>query len=142
MNKIIVVIISFFIISGCTIPKTSEIADDVASSSKKIIGDDTVNIGTNNDENSKIQKSNNPININTEDSIVMWNGKKITGTEENGKIKIKQGSLSLSNEQIVTGGEFTINMDSIKENKNTETLEKHLKSTDFFDTAQYPEAKL
>ncbi|KLT67410.1 YceI family protein [Pedobacter sp. BMA] len=65
-----------------------------------------------------------------------------------GKISVTSGSVSVNNDSL-TGGEFTINLASLKvdpasvteKDKKASDLEGHLKSPDFFDVAKFPTAK-
>lgn len=63
-----------------------------------------------------------------------------------GFIKFKEGFFIKKNE-IITGGEFVIDMNSmtntdIEEKKGKDSLMNHLKDPDFFDVKKYPLAKL
>lgn len=77
-------------------------------------------------------------------SKVMWEGSKIT-SGHSGSISLSNGSLSAQGGQV-TGGEFTIDMNSLvnsdmEAGQGKEKLEGHLKSADFFDVGTYPNAK-
>jgi polyisoprenoid-binding protein YceI len=81
--------------------------------------------------------------INTSASSIGWVGKKVTG-QHNGTVKVSGGSLEVVNGKI-TGGEFSIDMNSIvcedlKDAGTNAKLIGHLKSDDFFSTANYPTA--
>ena len=82
---------------------------------------------------------------NTEESIIHWKGFNVTGNH-NGTIKLKEGFIIFSNDQI-TGGEFTIDMNTIvnldipAEDKNNKKIVDHLKNDDFFRVNKYPIAK-
>ena len=83
--------------------------------------------------------------IKTEKSTVTWKGYKVTGSHE-GKIRIKQGSLTFKNNKLVNGA-FAIDMKSITNtdlsNANYRAkLEGHLKSDDFFGVAKHSTATL
>ncbi len=79
---------------------------------------------------------------NSNSSTIYWKGFKPTG-EHNGTIAIKKGNFTFNNGEI-TGGEFTIDMNSIVNldleagSKYNTKLVNHLKSDDFFDAAVYP----
>jgi len=69
-------------------------------------------------------------------STITWVGKKVTGSH-NGTISLKSGSLNIDGKNV-TGGTFTIDMNSIKDADGSEKLEGHLKADDFFGTAKFP----
>jgi len=81
---------------------------------------------------------------NTDNAKISWKGFKPTG-EHYGTINLKNGSFTTNNNQI-TSGEFTIDMNSIVDLDMDATSEwntklvNHLKSEDFFDAKKYPTA--
>lgn len=75
-----------------------------------------------------------------EKTTLHWLGEKVMG-EHNGTIKLQDGWLSWKDDRIIAG-EFTIDMTTIKDDDGNATLEKHLKSDDFFGVASYPVSKL
>jgi polyisoprenoid-binding protein YceI len=85
------------------------------------------------------------LKVDTKVSAFNWLGKKFTG-EHIGTIGVQSGSLVL-NAGKLSGGEFTIDMKSIKCLDLTDAgynakLVGHLTSPDFFDIAKYPTATL
>jgi polyisoprenoid-binding protein YceI len=76
--------------------------------------------------------------IDNEKSRITWVGKKVTG-QHAGTINLMEGKLT-SNGNMITGGVFTIDMTSLKDEDGNQRLEAHLKSDDFFSTANYPTA--
>ncbi|MDG1396763.1 MAG: YceI family protein [Polaribacter sp.] len=84
-------------------------------------------------------------NVDTAASVLFWKGTKPTGAHD-GSVMIKDGDLVLE-EGKVTGGEFVIDMNSIKvldipaDNGGNAKLVGHLVSADFFDVAKYPTSK-
>ncbi len=83
------------------------------------------------------------MNVDVAASKVEWTGAKPTG-QHNGTIAISEGSLMLTDGNIV-GGKFTIDMNSIVDLDLTSAedngkLVGHLKSPDFFDSEKYPTA--
>ena len=82
--------------------------------------------------------------VNTETSVINWNGKKVTG-QHSGNIQIKEGSLIFENAKL-TGGSFIIDMKSMKctdlQGKSAKKLEGHLMSDDFFGISNHPTATL
>ncbi len=78
---------------------------------------------------------------NTAVSIVEWIGTKPTG-QHNGTIGLIEGYVTVENNRI-TGGEFVIDMNSIKVLDITNAtmnanLRNHLMSADFFEVDKYP----
>lgn len=76
-------------------------------------------------------------------SVVTWIGTKPVG-QHNGVIKLKDGSITLSNGQVA-GGSFTIDMNTLEatdgDAKSNGKLTGHLKAPDFFEVEKHPEAK-
>jgi len=82
--------------------------------------------------------------VNTEASTVTWIGAK-TGGKHNGTIGISSGEISLKGSEIVAGS-IVIDINSIVNldmagKGGAAKLENHLKDADFFDAANFPEAK-
>lgn len=78
-------------------------------------------------------------------SKVVWLGKKVTG-EHTGVISLKSGNLKFDDKKFV-GGEFEVDMSSITvtdltDPKYNADLVGHLKSPDFFNSAQFPVSTL
>jgi polyisoprenoid-binding protein YceI len=77
-------------------------------------------------------------------SEMRWVGSKVTGRHP-GTVDIKEGSIAVENEQIV-GGRFVMDMNTVQardeqmDEANNTKLTGHLKSEDFFQVEQYPDA--
>ncbi|WP_299430631.1 YceI family protein [uncultured Maribacter sp.] len=81
-----------------------------------------------------------PINI--VDSKITWLGSKSFDIiEHSGSIKFKKGELLFKNNLLV-GGEFIVDMNSINDDKYNSMLTNHLKGGDFFNTEKFPFAYL
>ncbi len=87
------------------------------------------------------------INVDTDASTVVWTGYHLAKSyQHTGNVKIKSGSLEIASGKLA-GGSFVIDMTSIsnsdleKEDDNAK-LVNHLKSADFFNVSEFPEAKL
>jgi len=73
-------------------------------------------------------------------STLNWTGEKVTG-QHTGTIKLQNGWLTMK-DNMITGGEFLIDMTSLKESEGNANFERHIKSADFFDVEKFPTAKL
>ena len=78
-------------------------------------------------------------------SKLRWVAKKLTGSHW-GNIRLKSGIVKIKN-NLPVSGEFVVDMKTIevidtKEGFWSKKLQSHLHSKDFFDTENYPEAKL
>ena len=82
--------------------------------------------------------------INLQESIVNWNGGKVTGAHE-GTINFKEGFFIYENDKIV-GGDFIVNMSTLINTdltgKDKLELEKNLKSFNFFNTEDFKTSEL
>ncbi|MBS4062639.1 MAG: YceI family protein [Bacteroidetes bacterium] len=83
--------------------------------------------------------------VDTEGSMLKWEGAKITETVHNGTVSITEGSLAFAGDQLEAGS-FTVDMNTLVVLDLTEEtgkfkLEGHLKSGDFFQVENYPTAK-
>ena len=84
-------------------------------------------------------------NADINESIVEWAASR-TGKTHNGSVNIKDGMLTFEDGQLI-GGDFTLNMTSIKvldipaSSKMNTKLVDHLNSSDFFSTENYPTGK-
>ncbi|MBL7058781.1 YceI family protein [Patescibacteria group bacterium] len=146
MKKTFILLLAIFVLSGCAAKNTNEKSENSQASStdEEVIAKTTE---TNNSEVNEIEsntetENNLSANINLDLSTMNWNGKKFTGSEHNGTIEFNSGTLDLDNNRNIIGGEFIINMNSLKDSDGSENLEKHLKGEDFFQVETYPEAKL
>lgn len=96
-------------------------------------------------EEVKVEKLAALNNVDTANSVITWKGTKPTGAH-NGVILLNESSLLIENGTL-TGGEFVIDMSSIKnldipaDNDGNAKLVGHLTSADFFDVATYPTSK-
>ncbi|MBK1438920.1 YceI family protein [Parapedobacter sp. ISTM3] len=89
-----------------------------------------------------VSGSGNALTVDTAASSVVWTGRKVSG-QHHGTVKIKTGSLTVDGGKLV-GGNFVIDLNTI-DNQDLEgeykgKLEGHLKSADFFDVENHPEA--
>lgn len=84
-------------------------------------------------------------NVDVKASTVEWTGKKITGAHT-GTIQLKNGSVSLTEDGELSGGEFVMDMNSIVVTDLTgeykTKLENHLNSDDFFGVENFGTSKL
>jgi polyisoprenoid-binding protein YceI len=94
------------------------------------------------------EKTGQTLSVDTAASTVNWTGSKPAGSHT-GTISLTEGSVSVDNGQV-TGGEFTMDMNSINctdlDGDMKASLEGHLKGTeagkedDFFNVAAHPTA--
>ena len=86
---------------------------------------------------------NKQIVIDPQKSSLNWEGHRFFGGMHTGTIKLIKGEARLSDGKLA-GGEFTIDMNSIKvtdlEGETAERLATHLKTADFFDAENHPVA--
>ncbi|SEK74184.1 YceI family protein [Parapedobacter koreensis] len=89
-----------------------------------------------------VAASGNELAVDTTASTVTWTGRKVSG-QHHGTVKIKSGSLAVEGGKLV-GGNFVIDLNTITnqdlEGEYKGKLEGHLKSADFFDVENHPEA--
>jgi len=80
--------------------------------------------------------------VDTQNSQLKWTGNKVTGSHT-GTVDIVSGTISVDGDKI-TGGRFALDLNTITEaaepSEWKEKLEGHLKSADFFDVENHPEA--
>jgi polyisoprenoid-binding protein YceI len=69
-----------------------------------------------------------------------WFASKLASNAHTGVVDIKSGNLIMEN-GVLTGGEFVINLTTMRDIDNTDGMIKHIKSADFFDVEKYPESK-
>jgi polyisoprenoid-binding protein YceI len=84
--------------------------------------------------------------INLSQSNIIWKGYKVLG-EHAGTVKFVSGNLEFDASNNLTGGMFSVDMNSIncsdlKPGEGKENLEGHLKSDDFFGASKYPTSTL
>ena len=82
------------------------------------------------------------LTIDTAASELAWTGRKVSG-QHHGTVGLKSGSMTIADGQL-TGGNFVADLTTIHdldlEGEYKEKLEGHLKSADFFDVENHPEA--
>ena len=90
------------------------------------------------------QKTSVMVSIKVSESSIHWLGKKITGQHE-GNINLLSGSLIMAN-GLLTGDDFIVNMNSIAskdlKGESAKKLEGSLKSEEWFDAENHPQAKI
>lgn len=81
--------------------------------------------------------------IDTDESRLFWEGKKLVGSSHDGYVKLKSGETKITNE--ILEGSFVIDMNTIvctdiEDADKKAMIEGHLKDEDFFDVANHPTA--
>ena len=76
---------------------------------------------------------------NPQNTLIEWIGAKPTGKQHFGTIFLNSGEFTI-NDGKIDSGLFTINMSTIKDYDGSARLEGHLKSDDFFDVQNHPNA--
>lgn len=124
MKKIVVMLAAGILIVACT-PKNPE--GEKATTTER--AEVTTTGGT-------------EVALNINASKVTWTGRKVSATHT-GNVAIKSGSLTVADGKIA-GGNFVADLNTINttdlQGEFKGKLEGHLKSPDFFDVAQFPEA--
>lgn len=81
----------------------------------------------------------------TENSVVEWFGKKVTG-EHNGTVQLADASFSVEDGAVISGNATidltTIVVKDIEDAEFNAKLKGHLESPDFFNVAEFPTATL
>lgn len=73
-------------------------------------------------------------------TILAWLGEKVLG-QHTGTVRLLDGWIIWQN-NMITSGEFQIDMKTIKDDDNSARLEAHLKSDDFFGVEKFPVSRL
>jgi polyisoprenoid-binding protein YceI len=78
-------------------------------------------------------------------NVVQWRGEDILKNGHEGTIEISSGYLMLSNQNMVTKGEFELDMNTImaideRNGSDIKDLSTHLKSDDFFSVEKFPKS--
>ena len=84
------------------------------------------------------------LTIDTNASQVIWHANKVS-KEHFGEVNVTSGSVNVSDEGKITGGSFSIDMNTIdvqdtEPGDSRDRLTKHLKNEDFFDVSKFPTA--
>lgn len=96
---------------------------------------------------STLSNAQEKLSIDINKSAIKWIGEYVFSfSGHHGNINFKEGYF-IKNDTIITGGEFTIDMNSItnsdiKTKRANTNLVNHLKDSDFFDVKKFPFAKL
>jgi polyisoprenoid-binding protein YceI len=89
--------------------------------------------------------SNTIYKVDTQNSKITWEGRRIAGGSHEGTIDIKEGEVIFDNGRF-QGGSFTIDMSTISSTDLTgdrkARLDGHLKNEDFFDVPKFPTSTL
>jgi polyisoprenoid-binding protein YceI len=94
---------------------------------------------------SQVKQTEAKFELVSNESRISWRGTTITGGGHEGTMETVSGTVFVSRENKVTKGNFTIDMNSIRNtdlrpDNGYQDLEKHLKDDDFFSVAKFPTA--
>jgi len=103
----------------------------------------TENAGASEYKHLKLHRNNSELEVSSEKSKIFWTGRNLANFHT-GHLKLRDGKIVLT-DGILTGGNFTIDMQSILCEDLTDTgmnrsLIAHLLSADFFEASKFPEA--
>ncbi len=87
-----------------------------------------------------IVQAQDKLTADKEKSKLSWLGEKVTG-QHTGTIDLQSGWLTLEDNKIA-GGEFNIDMASLKESERNQKFENDLKSDNFFNVEKFPVSTL
>lgn len=148
MQKIIIgVVVVVLIIAGAwalmnnnanTPEQTSPTTDTSAENTN-------TNPSTESDTSLLMEEAAQTYTIDSEASTLGWHGEKVFAGGHDGAVTISEGTVYVDESGTISGGEFTIDMDSITNEDLSgamkDQLLNHLRSDDFFSVAQYPDAE-
>ena len=125
--KLLIIFIFTILLTGCANNKESATDNQQIKTTKT----------------SKINKGDYIVNKDL--STIKWTGKEITTKSHYGILDLKEGSIYVNNDGIISGN-VVIDMNSINcldmSGRGKNRLEGHLRSDDFFGVNSYPEANL
>ena len=125
--KLLIIFIFTILLTGCAKNKESATDNQQIKTTKT----------------SKINKGDYIVNKDL--STIKWTGKEITTKSHYGILDLKEGSIYVNNDGIISG-KVVIDMNSINcldmSGRGKNRLEGHLRSDDFFGVNSYPEANL
>ena len=125
--KLLIIFIFTILLTGCANNKESATDNQQIKTTKT----------------SKINKGDYIVNKDL--STIKWTGKEITTKSHYGILDLKEGSIYVNNDGIISG-KVVIDMNSINcldmSGRGKNRLEGHLRSDDFFGVNSYPEANL
>jgi polyisoprenoid-binding protein YceI len=93
---------------------------------------------------SSAQMADGKFNVDFKTSTVNWKGQKVTGSGHNGTVRVSSGQLEFKGNNLIAG-KVKLNMNEISctdlsDAESNANLLNHLRSADFFNTAQFPDA--
>ena len=122
MKKILLIL--FLILAGCGTKKNTEIS----SNSSNIISPEQ-----------------GLYSVVIDETELLWIGKELSTKIHTGTLNLSNGLIQVDNDKTITGN-VTINMSTINvtdlQGRAKEMLEGHLRSADFFEVENFPEATL
>lgn len=93
---------------------------------------------------SSAQLADGKFNVDFKSSTVNWQGQNVTGKGHNGTVRVSSGQLEFKGNNLVAG-KLKLNMNEItctdlSDAESNANLLNHLRSADFFNTSQFPDA--
>lgn len=122
MKKILVIL--FLFLAGCGTKKDTEISSNTSN---------------------KISPEQGVYNVVIDETELSWIGKELSTKIHTGTLNLSNGLIQVDNDKTIAGN-VTINMSTINvtdlQGRAKEMLEGHLRSADFFEVENFPEATL
>jgi polyisoprenoid-binding protein YceI len=131
-------------LSACTANKQPAAQDLMLESDSNLVTESQVNDAPLLETEAQVNESSfadGLYEVDTAASSLAWESAKLAIVEHTGLVDIKSGSLVVQ-DGVLSGGEFVLDMNSISSDEGLDGLVNHLKSDDFFDVANHPEARL
>jgi len=131
MKKIIFMFVLLAVtltLSACSLQKKDNVSSQVTGSLENIVSQD------------KVSLDDGFYEVKSDFSSVAWRANKVLAAHT-GLVAIKSGELIVSDGQL-SSSEIILDMTTLTSDEGMDSLVTHLKSADFFEVENYPEARL